>query len=294
MSAAMRKTLYSTSRRPAGNIPVEAAPATQPPAAPAWRKLCARNGKLLAFGGGVALAAAMVFAHAALAPAPPTLAAGEIEAAVESILKKKPQPSPSAKAWRAVRGALVRVQAIGDGLEHDEYMRGASGSGVVIRNQGLILTNLHVISGASRIRVQFFDGLESDATVVSTQPESDLAVIKAVEIPDDLKAATLGSSRDLAEGEHVTAVGFPFGIGPSVSAGIVSGLGRRYQRLNDLIQFDAAANPGSSGGPLLNSRGEVVGVVTAIATPSENGGFVGIAFAVPIQTAAKAAGLPPF
>ena len=112
--------------------------------------------------------------------------------------------------------------------------------------------------------------------------------------------ATLGSSKGLVEGHDVIAVGFPFGIGPSVSAGVVSGLGREYRRaegepaLSDLIQFDAAVNPGSSGGPLVNAAGEVVGIVTAILSPTEQGSFAGIGFAVPIQTAAAAAGLPPF
>jgi S1-C subfamily serine protease len=123
-------------------------------------------------------------------------------------------------------------------------------------------------------------------------------VLQAKQIPDDLQAATLRSAKHLIEGEHVTAIGFPFGIGPSVSHGVISGLKRQYvspdgtQRLDDLIQFDAAANPGSSGGPLVNAAGEVIGIVAAII--GDRGVFSGIAFAVPIETAAGAAGLPPF
>jgi serine protease DegQ len=103
---------------------------------------------------------------------------------------------------------------------------------------------------------------------------------------------------DLKYGDHVVAVGFPFGIGPSVTAGVVSGLKRSFRtndgdQLSNLIQFDAAVNPGSSGGPLLNAAGEVVGIVTAMLDPG-GGGFAGIGFAVPIETAAKAAGTPPF
>jgi S1-C subfamily serine protease len=224
----------------------------------------------------------------------------DVDAAVVRALEEKTLPSPAAKAYAAVRPSVVRVRAGSDALEHDEYAQRAVGSGVVVVGSGVILTNLHVVAGASRITVVFADGQKSEATLVSAQPDNDLAVIQAAALPDDLKPATLGSSTTLVEGDHVIAVGFPFGIGPSVSAGVVSGLNREYRSaagarvLTDLIQFDAAANPGSSGGPLVNAAGEVVGIVTAILSPGEEGTFAGIAFAVPIQTAAKAAGLPPF
>jgi len=206
------------------------------------------------------------------------------------------------KAYQAVRSALVRVRATGgeagDGVALEENAQRAIGSGVVIKDRGVILTSLHVVAGAGRVQVMFENGLVADASVVSSQPENDLAVLQAQQIPDDLQAATLRSAKHLLEGEHVTAVGFPFGIGPSVSHGVISGLKREYvspdgaQRLSDLIQFDAAANPGSSGGPLVNAAGEVIGIVTAII--GDRGMFSGIAFAVPIETAAGAAGLPPF
>ncbi|MDB5728993.1 MAG: peptidase, partial [Noviherbaspirillum sp.] len=163
-----------------------------------------------------------------------------------------------------------------------------------------ILTNLHVVAGADRVQVEFFDGQVSDASVISLQPENDLAVLQAKTVPDDLVPATLRSTRDLALGDRVVAVGFPFGIGPSASSGIVSGLGREYQSpegkriLTNLIQFDAAANPGNSGGPLITMDGEVVGIVTAILNPGEQGFFIGIGFAVPIENAAAAAGESPF
>jgi S1-C subfamily serine protease len=233
-------------------------------------------------------------------PAPPALTQADVDAAVVRVLKEKTLPSPAAKAYQAVRPAVVRVRAGADSLDHDEYSERAVGSGVVVVESGLILTNLHVVAGAGRITVVFADGQKSEAKLVSAQPENDLAVIQASVLPDDLKPATLGSAKDLAEGDDVIAVGFPFGIGPSVSSGVVSGLKREYRSpegkrmLTDLIQFDAAANPGSSGGPLVNAAGEVVGIVTAILSPTESGAFAGVAFAVPIQTAAKAAGLPPF
>ena len=183
-----------------------------------------------------------------------------------------------------------------DGEDHED----AVGSGVVIVDKGTILTNLHVVAGADRIKVTFADGMESEATIVGLQPEHDLAVLQAKSVPDDLTAATLRSTGDLLVGDHVVAVGFPFGIGPSASGGVVSGLKREFRSpegqrlLTNLIQFDAAANPGSSGGPLVTADGEVVGIVTAILNPSEQRVFIGIGFAVPIENAAGAVGLHPF
>jgi S1-C subfamily serine protease len=174
------------------------------------------------------------------------------------------------------------------------------GTGVVIVDKGTILTNLHVVLGAKRIQVVFADGLESDATITGTRPEHDLAVLQAQTIPDDLIPATMRSTADLALGDQVVAVGFPFGIGPSVTAGVISGLRREFRSpegqrlLTNLIQFDAAVNPGNSGGPLVTLDGEVIGIVTGILNPTNQRVFVGIGFAVPIENAAAAAGLPPF
>jgi S1-C subfamily serine protease len=148
--------------------------------------------------------------------------------------------------------------------------------------------------------VVFHDGLESDAVVIGVQPEHDLAVLQAKIIPDDLYAATLRSTQGLRTGEQVVAVGFPFGIGPSASSGVISGLGREYQTvdgkrvLTNLIQFDAAVNPGNSGGPLVTLDGEVIGIVTGLLNPTEHRVFIGIGFAVPIENAAGAVGLSPF
>ncbi len=187
----------------------------------------------------------------------------------------------------------------GNGKDEEDDERGI-GTGVVIVDSGIILTNLHVVLGAERVKVRFFDGMESDASIIGVQPEHDLAVLKAQKIPDDLMAATMRSTRDLNVGDGVVAVGFPFGIGPSASAGVVSGLRREYRSkegrriLTNLIQFDAAANPGNSGGPLVTLDGEVVGIVTGILNPTEQRVFIGIGFAVPIENAAAAFGLPPF
>ena len=178
----------------------------------------------------------------------------------------------------------------------------STGSGVVIDDKGDILTNLHVIHSTDRWVITFFDGSTSDAEVVNVQPENDLAVIRAKTSPDDLKPATLASTADLYPGDTVVAVGFPFGIGPSVSHGVVAGLKREFDdpedkdtpALKNLIQFTAPVNPGNSGGPLVNRDGEVVGIVTAIYNPTGQRVFAGMAFAVPIENAAKAVGTNPF
>jgi S1-C subfamily serine protease len=304
----MKKGFYSASvRKPAGRIPAEPAPLREvqtkevaKPTGRGWRELYKRHEKSSIFVAGAALAVILVALHGSLAPAPLHITQDDIDQAVARTLETKPVPSPAMKAYQAVRSSVVRVRAIGDGLEYDEYMLRAIGSGVVIIDRGVILTSLHVVAGASRVRVQFEDGMESEAAIISTQPENDLAVLQAKEIPDDLHAATLRSARHLVEGEHVTAVGFPFGIGPSVSHGVISGLRRQYRSpdgeriLSNLIQFDAAANPGSSGGPLMNAAGEVIGIITAILGTADKSAFSGIAFAVPIELAAGAAGLPPF
>jgi S1-C subfamily serine protease len=293
-----RSPLYSSASRKPEPEPVAAAPAGKDPAS-SWRDLYKRRRKPIAIAAAAGLFFLVVFSLG-MRPAPPALTQADVDAAVVRVLKEKTLPSPAAKAYQAVRPAVVRVRAGADSLDHDEYSERAVGSGVVVVESGLILTNLHVVAGAGRITVVFADGQKSEAKLVSAQPENDLAVIQASVLPDDLKPATLGSAKDLAEGDDVIAVGFPFGIGPSVSSGVVSGLKREYRSpegkrmLTDLIQFDAAANPGSSGGPLVNAAGEVVGIVTAILSPTDQGTFAGIGFAVPIQTAAAAAGLPPF
>ncbi len=279
----MRRALYSGSSRG----PEKPVAPVAPRAKREWRDLYNRCERPLLLAGFAALAllvAAQRFsAQPVVAPAP----------------APQQKESVAAAVYEAVKGSIVRVRAIGDGLESDEYIQRAVGSGVVVVDRGVILTSLHVVAGAGRIRVVFADGLESDATIVSQHPENDLAVLQAQSVPDDLAAAVMRPRADPRPGDEVVAVGFPFGIGPSVSAGVVSGLKRMYRSpsgervLSDLIQFDAAVNPGSSGGPLLNASGEVIGIVTAMLDPG-GGGFAGVGFAVPIETASAAAGQPPF
>ena len=236
-----------------------------------------------------------------LNPLPKSLTQSDIDGAVMHTLLNKELPSQSAKAAASVQGAVVHVQSyVTDPKNKDVDKENGVGTGVVIKDDGTILTNFHVIAGAKKLKVTFFDGSEAEAIVIGVQPEKDLAVIKPQKIPDDLEPAVLGSSQQLLPGDQVVVVGFPFGIGPSVSAGVVSGLNRQFkspdgnQSLSGLIQFDAAANPGNSGGPLVNMSGEVIGIVTAILNPTSARTFIGIGFATTIESAGSAVGLPPF
>jgi S1-C subfamily serine protease len=234
-------------------------------------------------------------------PSQRALTQDDINAAVLHTLSTKELPSPALRAAQTIGPSVVRVRGFSDDPKDPKGEEKANGvgSGVVISEEGVILTNLHVVQGSQKLMVTFADGFESEATVVAVQPENDLAVIKAVKIPDDLQPATLGSTGNLMPGDEVVAVGFPFGIGPSVSAGVISGMNREFRNegasvLRGLIQFDAAANPGNSGGPLVNMSGEVIGVVTAILNPTSARTFIGIAFAATIESAGTALGVPPF
>jgi len=275
-----------------------------------------RHERRLWAGAVALLLAAGLALNASRATRPAALTMEQIDAAMRQSIEDKPLLSPFARAYETILPSLVRVVGLmtegddGSDAKQDTAKENAAkgsgpvergvGTGVVIIDNGTILTNLHVIRGAKRVKVLFMDGTESDAVVVSTQPENDLAVLRARTIPDDLEAATMRSTADLLPGDQVLAVGFPFGIGPSASAGVVSGLKREFrspegeQMLTNLIQFDAAANPGNSGGPLVTMDGEVVGIVTAILNPSRQRTFIGIGFAVPIENAAAAAGMSPF
>jgi S1-C subfamily serine protease len=270
------------------------------------RRWAARHPAPLWSGLGALLMAAVLLSVLGFRPGQRPVTQGDIDAAVRQSLEKEPLPSAATKAYDAIAPSVVRVIGLMDEKDEGESnaeqraMERSLGTGVVIVDNGTILTNLHVVSGAKKVRVRFANGHESEAQMIGAQPENDLAVLKATSLPDDLEAATMRSTGDLKSGDHVIAVGHPFGIGPSVSYGVVSGLRREFRApdgektLTNLIQFDAAANPGNSGGPLVTMDGHVVGIVTAILNPSEERTFIGIGFAVPIENAASAAGMPPF
>ncbi len=300
-----RHALYSSSSHrsaPVGDQPPAAAsPDTAAASGPSGllRRLSSHNITLLwSVIGLLALLLAISFSMASR-QGMRKLTQDDINAAVLKTLETTTLASAASKAYEAIIPSVVRVVGIGKDKDGKTGERSV-GTGVVIVDKGIILTNLHVVQGAETIKITFADGLESTASITGVQPENDLAVLQAHKIPDDMIAATMRSTADLRPGDEVMAVGYPFGIGPSASSGVVSGLKRTFrspegaQPMTNLIQFDAAANPGNSGGPLVTMDGHVVGIVTAIYNPNQQRTFVGIGFAVPIENAASAAGMPPF
>jgi S1-C subfamily serine protease len=204
-----------------------------------------------------------------------------------------PPPALSSYVYRVIQPSLVLIETR---LEDDDGL----GSGVIVTDRGDILTSLHVVDGASSITVTFADGTTAAASIAAAQPENDIAVIHADSLPALVVPAVLGNPGALREGDEAFVVGNPLGLYGSMSAGVISGFDRAFkpeaadQVLRGLIQVDAAVNPGNSGGPLLNRYGEVVGIVTGIANPTKQSVFIGIGFAVPITTAAGAAGSLPY
>lgn len=234
---------------------------------------------------------------------PKRLTAADVDRAVQRGIEQSQDeqrrtPPDAATAYRTISPSLVTVTT-----ERPAGAAGASpsatefglGAGVVINAQGAILTALHVVQGTRRIDVLFADGTKSSARVATSQADSDIAVLAVDQLPSVVVPAVIGGTPPVGDG--VFAVGNPLGLQASLTAGVVSANNRSIstqdgRTLKGLIQFDAAVNPGNSGGPLLNRGGQVVGIVTALANPSKQPYFVGIGFAVPIATAAGGAGGP--
>ena len=277
--------------------------------------------------GAVAMVIALLVFHA-LVPGPAPLTRRDVTSAIASALASQtPAPPRSEAAWAAIAPSLVIVEATGAPQPSASAGTGgaagiasaspgtsagpgaspggstspeALGTGVVVSAAGAILTSLHVVDGATAIRVTFADGTTSSATITTRQADQDIAVLTADTPPATITPAVLGNPGALRVGSEVYVVGNPFGLAGSMSAGVVSGLHRTFQlpnggaQLKELIQVDAAVNPGNSGGPLLDRNGRVVGIVAALVNPTSERVFIGIGLAVPINLAGGAAGLPQY
>lgn len=277
-------------------------PEEKPPARfLAWRqrarRLYDRSRNVLLVLLGVVIALSAMFAYDATKPPPQRLTQRDINAAVaRALASATPPPSIASQVYALIAPSLVYIEANIPG----DTRRVTTGTGTVIDDQGHIISSWHIVEKSTRIQVTFYDGTESDAVIVARQPENDLVVLRPRLLPDNLVPAILGSSGALNVGDDAIVVGNPFGIRNSLSAGVISGLDRNFKSpktgatLRNLIQFDAAVNPGNSGGPLLNRYGEVVGIVTALLNPTDQEVFIGIGFAVTIETAASALGSPEY
>jgi len=195
------------------------------------------------------------------------------------------------EVYNRVAPAVVKIEVarVTGGFFGPQSEEG-TGSGVIVDGRGYILTNYHVVRGARRVKVTLADGATVDGTVAGTDPGNDLAVVKIDPAGHDVAVAVLGDSDRVQVGELAIAIGNPFGLDRTVTVGIISGKDRQMtgvtgRTIRGLLQTDAAINPGNSGGPLLNARGEVIGINTAIESPIR--GSVGIGFAIPVNTARR-------
>lgn len=249
--------------------------------------------------GMLAVLAALLLYHL-LVPAPQPLTTRQVKEAVNQVLASAtPPPAYSAAVYQAIQPSLVLIVTKAPGKDGKE--ENSLGSGVIMDDRGDILTSLHVVADASEIQLTFWDGTQSSAQVTASQPENDIAVLAASQLPAQLIPAVLGNPNAMRVGDEAFAVGNPFGLYSSLSAGVISGFNRTFQvpgsdqKLQGLIQIDAAVNPGNSGGPLLNRYGEVIGIITGIVNPTGEDVFIGIGFAVPINIAGGALGdTPPY
>ncbi|PDV97715.1 S1C family serine protease [Candidatus Chloroploca asiatica] len=205
--------------------------------------------------------------------------------------------------FRRANPAVVSIDVLGSSLPSNHPAipglpdaRSGQGSGFLYDDQGHIVTNNHVVARSSQLQVRFFDGTTALADLVGTDPDSDLAVIRVRRLPEGVGPLTLGESRAVEVGQTAVAIGSPFGEQNTLTVGVVSGVGRTLRgptrsigtySIPNIIQTDASINPGNSGGPLLNIRGEVIGVNTAIAVSQGNSSFEGVGYAVPASTVAK-------
>jgi len=198
------------------------------------------------------------------------------------------RPLTVAEVYQTLLPSVVRIETTGGANPGRTMADSSTGTGVIANANGTILTALHVVDGAKQIKISYTDGTSTTATVAASDKKQDIAMLTPAKLPETVVPAVLGGGA--AVGDPVVAIGNPLGLTATTTSGVVSGLDRALSRdaggdINGLIQFDAAVNPGSSGGPLVNDQGQVVGVVVALANPTDAGTFIGIGFAVPIAAA---------
>jgi S1-C subfamily serine protease len=270
------------------------------------RVTAARLRGLVPVGIGAAVALIGVLVFTILTPAPKPLTQQDVDQAIASALASvTPPPAYAQVVYQQVQPSLVLVRVTGVtdpnvAPSNDGKTEDGLGSGVVVSQAGDILTSLHVVDGASTIELTFADGSTSPAEIVTSQPDHDIAVLHALQPPAQLVPATLGNPGAVRQGTEAYALGSPFGLYGSVSAGVISGLDRSFtmpssgRRLTGLFQIDAAVNPGNSGGALVDRNGLLIGIVTALVNPTKDDVFIGIGLAVPIDVAGGAAGAPAY
>jgi S1-C subfamily serine protease len=268
-----------------------------------WRRRLQRARALVRravpFASGVLAALVALLLYSAFVPGPHLMTPHEVNDLVaQALASATPSPAASERVYQVIQPSLVLIQTQGQGT--DGKAESGLGSGVVVDDSGDILTSLHVVANTDDIKLTFADGTESGAQVVLKEAENDIAVLRASQPPAQLVPATLGNPNAMQVGDEAFVVGNPFGLYSSMTSGVISGFNRSFkvpstgQKLQGLIQIDAAVNPGNSGGPLLNRDGEVIGIVAALLNPTDQDVFIGIGFAVPITTAGGALGSPPY
>ena len=257
-------------------------------------------GRLAPFASGVLAVLVALALYGALTPREVPLSTADIDQRVEAALASQiPGPPFSALAFGAIAPSLVLIETHSDAPADPSESGEELGSGVLVSTDGQILTALHVVEGADTIALTFANGATAQGVVVEEQPGKDIAVLQADELPEGVEPAVLGDPR-LPVGSEAYAVGSPYGLFGSLSAGVISGRERSFRlpdrdiTVSGLIQFDAAVNPGNSGGPLLDRGGRVIGIVIALLNPTDAETFAGIGLAVPIDAAGGDGTLPPY